>query len=145
MRFFFFQAEDGIRDIGVTGVQTCALPISGGQSAGGLRGHEVAAQAVHAEMGTQSSYLVEGLFGEVREGEARASLLHTAGELPVGGGPFAREVFRVGLVVQASADYLDPLLHIQPTGDLNRDTEAVQELRPELSFLWVHRSDQDKA
>src|SRR3712207_8785539 len=27
--FFFFQAEDGIRDIGVTGVQTCALPILG--------------------------------------------------------------------------------------------------------------------
>src|SRR6478609_11406075 len=27
--FFFFQAEDGIRDKLVTGVQTCALPISG--------------------------------------------------------------------------------------------------------------------
>src|SRR6266511_6364796 len=27
--FFFFQAEDGIRDFHVTGVQTCALPISG--------------------------------------------------------------------------------------------------------------------
>src|SRR5215208_4110898 len=27
--FFFFQAEDGIRDGHVTGVQTCALPISG--------------------------------------------------------------------------------------------------------------------
>src|SRR3989449_6655835 len=26
---FFFQAEDGIRDVAVTGVQTCALPISG--------------------------------------------------------------------------------------------------------------------
>src|SRR3954449_7165070 len=26
-RFFFFQAEDGIRDESVTGVQTCALPI----------------------------------------------------------------------------------------------------------------------
>src|SRR2546430_3520279 len=26
---FFFQAEDGIRDLTVTGVQTCALPISG--------------------------------------------------------------------------------------------------------------------
>ena len=25
--FFFFQAEDGIRDWSVTGVQTCALPI----------------------------------------------------------------------------------------------------------------------
>src|SRR6266516_7123898 len=30
--FFFFQAEDGIRDRTVTGVQTCALPISGDQA-----------------------------------------------------------------------------------------------------------------
>src|SRR3989454_8873993 len=31
--FFFFQAEDGIRDYKVTGVQTCALPISLGGGA----------------------------------------------------------------------------------------------------------------
>ena len=31
--FFFFQAEDGIRDYKVTGVQTCALPISAHQYA----------------------------------------------------------------------------------------------------------------
>src|SRR3712207_8870663 len=31
---FFYQAEDGIRDIGVTGVQTCALPISRCRAAG---------------------------------------------------------------------------------------------------------------
>src|SRR5439155_12050800 len=31
--FFFFQAEDGIRDGHVTGVQTCALPIFGAGSA----------------------------------------------------------------------------------------------------------------
>src|SRR5437016_9056794 len=30
--FFFFQAEDGIRDWSVTGVQTCALPISASPS-----------------------------------------------------------------------------------------------------------------
>src|SRR2546429_6266266 len=30
--FFFFQAEDGIRDVAVTGVQTCALPISPGSA-----------------------------------------------------------------------------------------------------------------
>src|SRR5437016_6536844 len=40
--FFFFQAEDGIRDWSVTGVQTCALPIShqsltGRESSGGNR------------------------------------------------------------------------------------------------------------
>src|SRR5205807_6431475 len=33
--FFFFQAEDGIRDYKVTGVQTCALPIFIARSAGG--------------------------------------------------------------------------------------------------------------
>src|SRR2546430_13385307 len=32
--FFFFQAEDGIRDLTVTGVQTCALPISLDTNAG---------------------------------------------------------------------------------------------------------------
>src|SRR2546430_4501216 len=31
-RIFFFQAEDGIRDLTVTGVQTCALPISRGRA-----------------------------------------------------------------------------------------------------------------
>src|SRR6266496_5251626 len=35
--FFFFQAEDGIRDLYVTGVQTCALPISSGR--GRVRSH----------------------------------------------------------------------------------------------------------
>src|SRR3712207_6861709 len=40
MFVFFFQAEDGIRDIGVTGVQTCALPIYalGADAWDGLRG-----------------------------------------------------------------------------------------------------------
>src|SRR5256884_5310402 len=32
--FFFFQAEDGIRDVAVTGVQTCALPICRRESCG---------------------------------------------------------------------------------------------------------------
>src|SRR2546430_9371145 len=53
--FFFFQAEDGIRDLTVTGVQTCALPISSSREsrpprplgfrspdAGGQRGREQA-------------------------------------------------------------------------------------------------------
>src|SRR3989337_4105113 len=35
---FFFQAEDGIRDATVTGVQTCALPISRGASPRGVGG-----------------------------------------------------------------------------------------------------------
>src|SRR5690606_39361876 len=35
--FFFFQAEDGIRDFHVTGVQTCALPIFDRRAPGDVR------------------------------------------------------------------------------------------------------------
>src|SRR5256885_7170900 len=49
--FFFFQAEDGIRDYKVTGVQTCALPISdrerGGARYVGRRGRPRREQPEH--------------------------------------------------------------------------------------------------
>src|SRR3712207_7181880 len=41
---FFFQAEDGIRDIGVTGVQTCALPILAAGGGGAVGSGFVATQ-----------------------------------------------------------------------------------------------------
>src|SRR5690606_40556988 len=37
---FFFQAEDGIRDFHVTGVQTCALPISELRAASAMAGSD---------------------------------------------------------------------------------------------------------
>src|SRR5438067_8439646 len=40
---FFFQAEDGIRDRNVTGVQTCALPILGGAVVSGTPKQQTAA------------------------------------------------------------------------------------------------------
>src|SRR2546430_3043005 len=42
--FFFFQAEDGIRDLTVTGVQTCALPIFGASDVRATRNYRGAAQ-----------------------------------------------------------------------------------------------------
>src|SRR5215217_6451963 len=60
--FFFFQAEDGIRDIGVTGVQTCALPISADAAGaivqvGYMRGHAAALADARAALAQ---------FGEIR-------------------------------------------------------------------------------
>src|SRR5256885_12493822 len=54
VRFFFFQAEDGIRDYKVTGVQTCALPISHRAvfADGPVRGRTV---LVHGVLGGVSS------------------------------------------------------------------------------------------
>src|SRR2546427_5997076 len=47
--FFFFQAEDGIRDLTVTGVQTCALPIS-------LVGHLLELEGVQYEEVSYEGY-----------------------------------------------------------------------------------------
>src|SRR5256885_11915416 len=52
--FFFFQAEDGIRDYKVTGVQTCALPISLlGQCAHGSAVYE------HSEIDLSAAYVLQ--------------------------------------------------------------------------------------
>src|SRR5947209_10200410 len=45
---FFFQAEDGIRDIGVTGVQTCALPIWVGRGSSGCCARCATAETISA-------------------------------------------------------------------------------------------------
>src|SRR5712691_6625432 len=50
--FFFFQAEDGIRDLTVTGVQTCALPIS--ERVRRLRHHGDGGRYRHLELGFAS-------------------------------------------------------------------------------------------
>src|SRR5260370_9410369 len=63
---FFFQAEDGIRDSSVTGVQTCALPISAqavadSGCADGLKPHRTGVtvgSAVGATMGLDQEYRV---------------------------------------------------------------------------------------
>src|SRR3989449_9561204 len=51
--FFFFQAEDGIRDVAVTGVQTCALPISSPKAA------RAAAEAAEGEAEPKEDAVVE--------------------------------------------------------------------------------------
>src|SRR5256885_11874590 len=52
--FFFFQAEDGIRDYKVTGVQTCALPISSGGMSMGEAFYRHALQSPHSNSGQPS-------------------------------------------------------------------------------------------
>src|SRR2546427_5505529 len=52
-KYFFFQAEDGIRDLTVTGVQTCALPICSALRACGVRRLRPAGQVGHGEAGDQ--------------------------------------------------------------------------------------------
>src|SRR2546430_8183084 len=66
--FFFFQAEDGIRDLTVTGVQTCALPISDHPAAAALvmRRPKVPDLIVGLDVGTTKICAVIGERSEER-------------------------------------------------------------------------------
>src|SRR2546430_9948128 len=90
MCFFFFQAEDGIRDLTVTGVQTCALPISGFETPsahgrGGdltdsfaaaytseMQGVWLSLDAIFAIVGLVVGFVLYKWFSERKIGEARA-------------------------------------------------------------------------
>src|SRR5256884_1635118 len=64
---FFFQAEDGIRDVAVTGVQTCALPIFDlGPGAGELGGKLLFAGSYAAMLEEHKSLTGRYLSGELR-------------------------------------------------------------------------------
>src|SRR2546429_1831017 len=96
---FFFQAEDGIRDVAVTGVQTCALPISNHAAAnvGSVANARAPRNDAHfigsRESPNRISGFVEerlfgGVNGHVRDGtQAKAkkdSLLHPGVDAPTG-------------------------------------------------------------
>src|SRR5476649_1330441 len=83
--FFFFQAEDGIRDHCVTGVQTCALPISIAPNTAGVMHH-------HPE--EQWGVLLEGSAVRFQGGE----------EIAVKQGDFWRTPGNVPHTMRAGAD-----------------------------------------
>src|SRR5260370_21554548 len=55
--FFFFQAEDGIRDSSVTGVQTCALPIYISATYDSTNGH---LQTITDTLGRVATFVYDG-------------------------------------------------------------------------------------
>src|SRR6266446_7926969 len=82
--FFFFQAEDGIRDYKVTGVQTCALPIwpaPGTTSTGGQRLVIRALEPTWVRVQTDEGRIAEELLpaGASREWAAERRFLVTIG------------------------------------------------------------------
>src|SRR2546427_8619176 len=95
MIFFFFQAEDGIRDLTVTGVQTCALPISVDQVGVGdeglAEGHDIGVAVFHGAQrhvaviavvdhpGALAAGLAVGGFeGRVVEGDRKSTRLNSS-------------------------------------------------------------------
>src|SRR2546429_6476259 len=84
--FFFFQAEDGIRDVAVTGVQTCALPIFPGRTYLALHGHRwIKAKArrvvhrlnIHTLAQEEATQLEPNAIGRVERSEEHTSELQS--------------------------------------------------------------------
>src|SRR2546429_6231257 len=95
--FFFFQAEDGIRDVAVTGVQTCALPILLGVIAGyhteySAMKFSMFYIAEYSNMVTASALVTTLFFGgyDIPFKIGRASC-RGRGEISVGAGSFKKK------------------------------------------------------
>src|SRR2546425_9307317 len=71
MTFFFFQAEDGIRDKLVTGVQTCALPISRAKQAVGREAINVCLEIPARDRSTDAQ--LPGFTGSCRPAARRVA------------------------------------------------------------------------
>src|SRR6266550_5756046 len=73
--FFFFQAEDGIRDVAVTGVQTCALPICPlmGPYTSAKAGVEALTDALRVEAAVSGARIGCAYFGFIDTDLVRAS------------------------------------------------------------------------
>src|SRR2546430_7570468 len=71
LRLFFFQAEDGIRDLTVTGVQTCALPILMDEAGGSVDNpRRDVSHCRTTEGGTQVSRRTSGRLAKIqRDGQ----------------------------------------------------------------------------
>src|SRR5206468_6680879 len=85
--FFFFQAEDGIRDLIVTGVQTCALPIS-------IFATEPSPSATHTAPSAKATH-VDRVGKRCRTRPLRGST-RTSSALPVSQSDLRSEERRVG-------------------------------------------------
>src|SRR5687767_2196419 len=142
--FFFFQAEDGIRDKLVTGVQTCALPISlssrsgsSGPSSTSRRQEAIAARGSEADMTNATGPRIRALFLEDDRADIELSraLLTNAGltvdVVAVDSGEAFTAALEEGAFDLILSDYL------LPNYDGLSALKLARERTPETPFIIV--------
>src|SRR5918995_721936 len=118
--------------------------IPGRQRAGGLGGYQVAAEAVHTEVGAEGRDPKQSILVQTDAGKPPPGRYHAGRKLRILARPFRGELPRVRLVAQPAPDDLDPVGGFWISYYLDGDAEAVKELRAELALLRVHRADEDE-
>src|SRR5690348_7887447 len=159
--FFFFQAEDGIRDGRVTGVQTCALPILAGAESKPLLDTEPEDWDAMMAVNLRGPYLlcraaVRQMLGQPVAGDARGRIVNITSQHGMVGCPghFAYSVGKGGLVQmtrQIAVDYgphgilcnaVAPGKIVTGTaGDLSASEEGLAYVRSRTPFARLGRSE----
>src|SRR5690606_37489724 len=124
--FFFFQAEDGIRDFHVTGVQTCALPILIEQATGRVRLTDFGvARIVYGPGLTQSTAII-------------GTPMYLAPETAMGEKPTpAVDVYAIGLILYQLLAGRPPFIGDHPVALIKQHSSAAPRRLPGMpDALW---------
>src|ERR1035437_704763 len=143
----FFQAEDGIRDIGVTGVQTCALPILGDPGVGHGHAPDVALVDDGAVPGGEGGAVPapgEGLVDHHRLGHPSGRVPRVEDEVAVGPGRVVPEILlapadgpahRLGVGVDEQLGPIEAVSLVRVPGSV--DPVAVEAAGPGVGQVAV--------
>src|SRR5256884_1417656 len=136
--FFFFQAEDGIRDVAVTGVQTCALPISKDSKKFALQRND--------DRKVADYWVIHSLTNPRPILETRSYALPGEANMPIGEIDIFDTASKQGVVVEPKS-FVDEVLNIADAAQTERDREELREEQEEnrpdpapvspLSPKWV--------
>ena len=119
-------------------------PSIGGDSAGGLVHHDVAAQAVHLVLGANVGNQPQDVFAHRHLGQQFPAAEQPLPFLPLLFQPAGHKGMGVCLVGDAAAHHFPPFLRGHYTVHFHGQPEAVQELGTEVALFRVHRPYQDK-
>ncbi len=116
----------------------------GGQRDGRPGHHDVRAQPVHLEGRADRGDLPQRGVGEDHPRQQLPGRDDPPGEGALLLRPPPGEAVRVGVVRQPPPHHLGPLLRLPGRGHLHREPEPVEQLRPQLALLRVHRPHQQE-
>ena len=125
---------------------TVVAAVPGGVGDRGAGGDDVGAHAVDLERRADLGDLEQRRVGRARPRRRSSWAARIRSVSARSASAYARgEAVRVGVVGHPAAHHLDPQRRVARRGDLDGQPEPVEQLRPELALLGVHRADQHEA
>src|SRR2546429_2525140 len=129
--FFFFQAEDGIRDVAVTGVQTCALPIlKRGKSEKYIRDERDFARELMKR--ATEDHVVKAKEGVTLEGAGLTTFLLNVQEYDALAAKLGRRLRDAGLVAVLAESGLDKKAEFEEKKSLEKLLKGIDKAKLKL-------------